>query len=269
MLPVTPPDADQTVNDAIAAIRSGDKERGRSLLAQVLRLNPYNEQAWLWMAAVVETPERQRECLERALTINPQNEIARRGLKTFATVRTSSSIVQHAGQMSTIRQNEYTRSPDRSAYLTSPASSHAISYQPGAPVSRETPDAPAPPGVSTTLRCPQCSAALSHIDDSCAFCSSRVARVQENVSSSPYTPVSSYPKRRSLTRKEQPRLVEQTWRRTPVDRLFNTATISGSIVLALCIGMATAPLFIAIDESGTMCQTNPAMYLLWLILLSV
>lgn len=210
MLPVTPPDADQTVNDAIAAIRSGDKERGRSLLAQVLRLNPYNEQAWLWMAAVVATPERQRECLERVLAINPQNEIARRGLKTFATVRTSSSIAQHAGQISTIRQNEYTRSPDRSAYLTSPASSHAISHQPGAPVSRETPDAPAPPGVSATLRCPQCSAALSHIDDSCAFCGSRVARVQENVSSSPYTPVSSYPKRRSLTRKEQLRLVEQT-----------------------------------------------------------
>lgn len=222
------------------------------------------------MAAVVETPERQRECPERALTINPQNEIARRGLKTFATVRTSSSTVQHAGQISTIRQNEYTRSPDRSAYLTSPASSHAISHQPGAPVSRETPDAPAHAGISAIRRCPQCSAALSHIDDSCAFCGSRVAHAQENDSSLlSYPPVSSYLKRCPLTRKERLRLVKQTRKRTAVDRLLNTATISGSIVLVFCIGMAIAPLFIAIDESGTIWQTNPALYLLWLILPSV
>ena len=35
---------------AIAAIRSGDKETGQRLLAQVIRNDPHNENAWLWMS---------------------------------------------------------------------------------------------------------------------------------------------------------------------------------------------------------------------------
>jgi hypothetical protein len=69
------------LQQAIAAIRAGDKESGRQLLAGVLQADPCNETAWLWMSAVVDSDEQRRTCLERVLAINPNNEPARRGLE--------------------------------------------------------------------------------------------------------------------------------------------------------------------------------------------
>jgi hypothetical protein len=44
-----------------------------------LEIDQYNEQAWLWLSAVVETPEEQRTCLDNVLTINPNSERAKTG----------------------------------------------------------------------------------------------------------------------------------------------------------------------------------------------
>jgi hypothetical protein len=68
---------------AIAAIRSGDKEAGKLLLAEVIRNDPRNETAWLWMSSVIDTDEHRRDCLERVLVINPHNETAQRGLEAL------------------------------------------------------------------------------------------------------------------------------------------------------------------------------------------
>lgn len=74
----------QTLQRAIQSIQSGDKTTGKRLLAQVLQANPQNVQAWLWMSAVVQGNERQRDCLRRALRIDPQNKAARAGLARLA-----------------------------------------------------------------------------------------------------------------------------------------------------------------------------------------
>lgn len=71
---------DEQLRMAIQAIRSGKKELGRSLLLQILKQNPENEKAWLWLSSVTEG-EHQQYCLERVLTINPQNEAARQQLE--------------------------------------------------------------------------------------------------------------------------------------------------------------------------------------------
>jgi hypothetical protein len=68
---------------AINAIRSGDKEAGKLLLAEAIRNDPRNETAWLWMSAVIDSEEYRRTCLERVLAINPHNETARRGLEAL------------------------------------------------------------------------------------------------------------------------------------------------------------------------------------------
>ena len=68
---------------AIAAIRSGDKETGKRLLAELIRNDPRNETAWLWMSSVIDSDERRRTCLERVLAINPRNETAKQGLETL------------------------------------------------------------------------------------------------------------------------------------------------------------------------------------------
>src|SRR3989304_1480593 len=65
----------------LAPIRSGDKETGKRLRAELSRNDPRNETAWLWMSAVIDSDEHRRTCLERVLAINPRNETARQGLE--------------------------------------------------------------------------------------------------------------------------------------------------------------------------------------------
>jgi len=71
------------LQSAITSIRSGDKETGQRLLAEVIRNDPHNESAWLWMSSVIDTDEHRRYCLERVLAINPQNQTAQRGLEAL------------------------------------------------------------------------------------------------------------------------------------------------------------------------------------------
>jgi Tfp pilus assembly protein PilF len=54
-----------TLQSAIASIRSGDTETGKLLLSEVIRNDPRNETAWLWMSSVIDTHEHRRFCLER------------------------------------------------------------------------------------------------------------------------------------------------------------------------------------------------------------
>lgn len=69
------------LQEAINAIKSGDKATGKRLLIdEVLKANPRNEQAWLWMSQVVEADEDRINYLRHVLKINPGNEAARRGL---------------------------------------------------------------------------------------------------------------------------------------------------------------------------------------------
>ena len=64
---------------AIEAIKAGNKQLGQQLLAQILQSDPNNEQAWLWMSAVVDEDKR-KYCIERVLRINPNNVIASQAL---------------------------------------------------------------------------------------------------------------------------------------------------------------------------------------------
>jgi len=74
----------EIVQRAIDAIRSGDKETGKLLLAEAIRNDPRNETAWLWMSSVIDTDDHRRYCMERVLQINPNNETARRGLEALS-----------------------------------------------------------------------------------------------------------------------------------------------------------------------------------------
>jgi endonuclease YncB( thermonuclease family) len=46
----------------------------------VIGANPRSETAWLWLSAIVDDPDKERDCLERVLRINPDNEIAQQHL---------------------------------------------------------------------------------------------------------------------------------------------------------------------------------------------
>lgn len=75
-----PANVDGMVREGISAYRAGHKEEARTLLLRAVEIDQYNEQAWLWLSAVVETPEEQRTCLENVLTINPKSDRAKQGI---------------------------------------------------------------------------------------------------------------------------------------------------------------------------------------------
>ncbi len=69
------------LEQAIALIKSGEKADGQQLLIEVLKTDPKNDAAWVWMSAVVDTDDMRRECLEEALKFNPSNRAAALGLE--------------------------------------------------------------------------------------------------------------------------------------------------------------------------------------------
>lgn len=74
---------DAMVRAGVDAYRAGNKTEARTLLERAIEIDGYNETAWLWLSAVVETAEEQQTCLENVLIINPVNKRARQGLKSL------------------------------------------------------------------------------------------------------------------------------------------------------------------------------------------
>lgn len=69
------------LEQAVAYIKAGEIEKGKQLLIEVLRQNPRDENAWLWMSRCVTTSEQKEYCFQKVLAINPQNQHAIEGLK--------------------------------------------------------------------------------------------------------------------------------------------------------------------------------------------
>jgi len=69
-----------TLLQAIACIKAGDKRTGQALLSQIIQADPKNEAAWLWLASIIDEVDKKRQCLERVLAINPNNKPAKDAL---------------------------------------------------------------------------------------------------------------------------------------------------------------------------------------------
>lgn len=68
------------LQEAINAVRKGDRTRARDLLTRLIKANPNNAQYWLWMSAVVNSTRERIYCLQEALKQDPNNASACRGL---------------------------------------------------------------------------------------------------------------------------------------------------------------------------------------------
>lgn len=77
---MTSTSGEETLEQAIQAIKRGDKGYAQGLLAELLARNAQNDRAWSWLAVCLSDPEKKRYCLEKALAIRPDNPRVRRAL---------------------------------------------------------------------------------------------------------------------------------------------------------------------------------------------
>ncbi len=73
-------ETDIIFQDAIDALRDGDRARARDLLTRLLKADNNNATYWVWMSGAVETPKERIFCLKTALELDPENAMAKRGL---------------------------------------------------------------------------------------------------------------------------------------------------------------------------------------------
>jgi thioredoxin-like negative regulator of GroEL len=83
-------DPDNALRDAIMAARIGNRDQALVLLLQAAELEPRNEEAWLWLARLVDTDVQRIECLQHVLEINPGNRAARQDLARLTGPETKS-----------------------------------------------------------------------------------------------------------------------------------------------------------------------------------
>lgn len=74
------------LKEAIEKIQSGQKEAGRQALVKLLRLDPHNERAWLWLAYALDTQEERIQTLEHFLKIHPESRSIHQALDTLKRV---------------------------------------------------------------------------------------------------------------------------------------------------------------------------------------
>ncbi len=71
---------DSMFQDAVNALREGDKARAKDTLTRLLKTDQNNATYWVWMSAAVETNKERIYCLQTALKFDPENASAKRGL---------------------------------------------------------------------------------------------------------------------------------------------------------------------------------------------
>lgn len=74
--------ADERVKQAVSAFKAGRKAEARTILESVVEEDQGNEEAWLYLSALVDTLEEQEICLENVLALNPDNQKAKQGLES-------------------------------------------------------------------------------------------------------------------------------------------------------------------------------------------
>ncbi len=73
----------QMLQQGVEAAKAGQKPQAFQILQQVVRLDPRNETAWLWLSSVARNPRERAFCLRQLYEINPKNELALKGLRAM------------------------------------------------------------------------------------------------------------------------------------------------------------------------------------------
>ena len=81
------------LSEAVALIRSGKKDVAKNILIHLVREDPLNENAWLWLVSLVNGKQR-IYCLEKVMEINPHHETVQSYLQKYK----PQAVGQHEAQ---------------------------------------------------------------------------------------------------------------------------------------------------------------------------
>lgn len=83
---------DTMFQEAVEALREGDKAKARDLLTKLLKTDQNNTQYWIWLSAAVESTKERIYCLQTALQLDPENATAKRGLVLLGALPPDESV---------------------------------------------------------------------------------------------------------------------------------------------------------------------------------
>jgi len=156
-----PDEIQQKLKDAIQAIRSGERGRGRDLLLQVVEADERIEPAWLWLSVAVDDPNDKLVALENVLTLNPNNAQAQVELRK---VRRQLGIA------------EDTPIPESLRAVAPPSTREAAPVATPTPIPASPSPSPVPiPGTAVDLdddplQCVYCGRPTHATDNACPHC---------------------------------------------------------------------------------------------------
>jgi WD40 repeat protein len=89
------------LQQAIVAVKTGERQRARQILSEILQAEPENPLAWIWLSRAVTTAEQRRACLDRALALNPAGPEVQQALLEWLVVGDDgASVTPVTGQVS-------------------------------------------------------------------------------------------------------------------------------------------------------------------------
>jgi len=83
---------DTIFQDAVDALRRGDKPRAKELLTLLLKTDQNNATYWIWLSAAMDSQKERVYCLQTALKLDPENATAKRGLILLGALTPDSSV---------------------------------------------------------------------------------------------------------------------------------------------------------------------------------